>query len=147
MQCLAISFTEESLKCHLLTNKSLQIFYWPNQKNNNPCPGCQTMGFVSPCTTGPFVWCLINLHVLISIEIMSKYSPCPMTGSGNVTMSDRVTLQHTDRHIFIYVIGLQCTCTSIYNSTNPQILTTTIYELWRQHLYISQSTGTGCQTI
>lgn len=74
---------------------------------------------------------------------MSKYSPCPMTGSGNVTMSDRVTLQHTDRHIFIHVIGLQCTCTSIYNS----ILTTTIYELWRQHLYISQSTGTGCQTI
>lgn len=78
---------------------------------------------------------------------MSKYSPCPMTGSGNVTMSDRVTLQHTDRHIFIHVIGLQCTCTSIYNSTNPQILTTTIYELWRQHLYMSQSTGTGCQTI
>lgn len=55
----------------MLTNKSLQIFYWPNQKNNNPCPGCQTMGFVSPCTTGPFVWCLINLHVLISIEIMT----------------------------------------------------------------------------
>lgn len=102
----------------MLKNKSLQIFYWPNQKNNNPCPGCQTMGFVSPCTTGPFVWCLINLHVLISIEIMSKYSPCPMTGSGNVTMSDRVTLQHTDRHIFIHVIGLQCTCTSIYNNTD-----------------------------
>lgn len=94
----------------MLTYKSLQIFYWPNQKNNNPCPGCHTMGFVSPCTTGPFVWCLINLHVLISIEIMSKYSPCPMTGSGNVTMSDRVTLQHTDRHIFIRV----CHWTSMY---------------------------------
>lgn len=92
----------------MLTNKSLQIFYWPNQKNNNPCPGCQTMGFVSPCTTGPFVWCLINLHVLISIEIMSKYSPCPMTGSGNVTMSDRVTLQHTDRYIHT------CHWTSMY---------------------------------
>lgn len=122
----------------MLTNKSLQIFYWPNQKNNNPCPGCQTMGFVSPCTTGPFVWCLINLHVLISIEIMSKYSPCPMTGSGNVTMSDRVTLQHTDRHIFIHVIGLQCTCTSIYNSTNPQILTTTIWALTPASIYITK---------
>lgn len=122
----------------MLTNKSLQIFYWPNQKNNNPCPGCQTMGFVSPCTTGPFVWCLINLHVLISIEIMSKYSPRPMTGSGNVTMSDRVTLQHTDRHIFIHVIGLQCTCTSIYNSTNPQILTTTIWALTPASIYITK---------
>lgn len=122
----------------MLTNKSLQIFYWPNQKNNNPCPGCQTMGFLSPCTTGPFVWCLINLHVLISIEIMSKYSPCPMTGSGNVTMSDRVTLQHTDRHIFIHVIGLQCTCTSIYNSTNPQILTTTIWALTPASIYITK---------
>lgn len=122
----------------MLTNKSLQIFYWPNQKNNNPCPGCQTMGFVSPCTTGPFVWCLINLHVLISIEIMSKYSSCPMTGSGNVTMSDRVTLQHTDRHIFIHVIGLQCTCTSIYNSTNPQILTTTIWALTPASIYITK---------
>lgn len=115
----------------MLTNKSLQIFYWPNQKNNNPCPGCQTMGFVSPCTTGPFVWCLINLHVLISIEIMSKYSPCPMTGSGNVTMSDRVTLQHTDRHIFIHVIGLQCTCTSTCVSTTAQI-----HKYW-QPLYMS----------
>lgn len=122
----------------MLTNKSLQIFYWPNQKNNNPCSGCQTMGFVSPCTTGPVVWCLINLHVLISIEIMSKYSPCPMTGSGNVTMSDRVTLQHTDRHIFIHVIGLQCTCTSIYNSTNPQILTTTIWALTPASIYITK---------
>lgn len=89
--------------------------------------------------------CLINLHVLISIKIMNIHLPCPMTGSGNVTMSDRVTLQYIDQNKSIHVHGLSCTC--IYNSTNSQILTITICELGCQHLYIAQSTGTGCQTI
>lgn len=75
---------------------------------------------------------------------MNIHLTCPMTGSGNVTMSDRVTLQYIDQNKSIHVHGLSCT--GIYNSTNSQIFTITIYELGCQHLYIAQSTGTGCQS-
>lgn len=65
---------------------------------------------------------------------MNKHLPCPKTGSGNVTMSDRVTLQYIDQNKSIHVHGLSCT--GIYNSTNSQILTITIYMNLDASIYI-----------